>query len=49
MRKLTIYLDIKKAFNSIPHRELLVKLQLIGIKGKMVTELSFSQSTESNN
>ena len=31
-----IYLDIRKAFDSILHRELLVKLQLIGVKGKLL-------------
>ena len=30
-----IYLDIRKAFDSVPHNELLVKLRAIGISGNL--------------
>ena len=31
----TIYLDIRKAFNSVPHKELLTKLWSLGIRGSL--------------
>ena len=31
-----IYLDISKALDSIPHKELLDKVYSVGIKGKLV-------------
>ena len=31
-----VYLDFSKAFYSVPHRRLLVKLQAHGIKGKLL-------------
>ena len=30
-----LYLDIRKAFDSVPHNELLVKLSKVGIAGKL--------------
>ncbi len=32
-----IYLDFKKAFDSIPHQRLLRELQAYGIEGKILT------------
>ncbi len=35
-----IYLDFKKAFDSVPHQRLLRKLQAYGIEGKILTWIS---------
>ncbi len=35
-----IYLDFKKAFDSVPHQRLLRKLQVYGIEGKILTWIS---------
>jgi len=37
-----IYLDYRKAFDSVPHRRLLEKLKTFGINGKLLQWLEFS-------
>ena len=35
-----VFLDLHKAFHSVPHRQLLMKLSAYGIQGNIVTWLS---------